>query len=287
MWKKVLREYFAFPKKERRGLWVLFVIWLVIITTQFLLDFYSEDFSFQISPRDSIIAFDAKNNITLTKPKVNFYRRTSYFKYIKEDQLLAAGLTEASVSSILHARDTGLKIYTISDLAKLKVDSSVKRKLISILKFFPERKYYQPNFENKFEREKMELKNINTMDSAEFDLLKGISSSLAGRIIKYRSRLIFFHNKEQLKEVWGMDSASYNRIASSTYIKKDSLEKININKADVKILGAHPYIGYKLAKIIVNYRDQHGSFEKVEDLLKIHVLNEEIFSKIEPYISVE
>lgn len=283
MWKKVLREYFAFPKKERRGLWVLFVIWLVIIATKFFLNFYSEDFSLQISPKDSIIAFDAKNNITSSKLKVNNKSKPSYFNFIKAEQLLAAGLSESMVNSIIKARDTGLKIYTQTDLEKLNLDSISKSKLITALKFFPEKKY----FNTVYEKKKIEIKNINKMDSIDFDSLKGVSSSLAGRIVKYRSRLNFFLNKEQLKEVWGMDSAAYSQIASSTYIKKDSLVKININKADVQKLGTHPYIGYKLAKIIVNYRDQHGMYEKVEDLLKIHVMNAEIFSKIESYISVE
>src|SRR3569833_3197280 len=50
---------------------------------------------------------------------------------------------------------------------------------------------------------------LNSADSAKLTELKGIGPSFARRIINYRNRLGGFINKEQLKEVYGMDDDRY------------------------------------------------------------------------------
>jgi DNA uptake protein ComE-like DNA-binding protein len=52
----------------------------------------------------------------------------------------------------------------------------------------------------------------------------------------------------------------------------------------VSELSKHPYVTYKQAQTIINYRSQHGAFDRVEDLVKIHSLDEDFFRKIEFYL---
>jgi DNA uptake protein ComE-like DNA-binding protein len=49
----------------------------------------------------------------------------------------------------------------------------------------------------------------------------------------------------------------------------------------------HPYIKWNLANAIVEYRNQHGNYASADDLKKISMITEEIFTKLKPYISVE
>jgi DNA uptake protein ComE-like DNA-binding protein len=49
----------------------------------------------------------------------------------------------------------------------------------------------------------------------------------------------------------------------------------------------HPYIEYYLAKSIVNYREQKGKYTNVEDIKKAVHFYDELYQKIEPYLSVE
>lgn len=44
---------------------------------------------------------------------------------------------------------------------------------------------------------------------------------------------------------------------------------ININTADTKVLSQLKGVGQKYAERIVQYRNQHGKFETLEDLLKV------------------
>lgn len=286
MWKKVLREYFAFPKKERKGLAVLFIVWFIVLLysafSKHFLENFRNKFDYKLIVSEEIKFYDAKQLDTITN-SYNFPKRffPKYFNYVDEQDLLNIGLKAGVVKAILQAKDSGLKIFSISDLNYLNIDSSSKNILKEKLKFFPEKKYFIKDFSK---IQKIEIFDLNNADTNAIDQVKGISKSLAKRVVNYRDKLGGYIHKEQLKEVWGMDSASYEIIKNSTCIKS-SVKKININTADVKVLGMHPYIGFSMAKLIVNYRIQHGNYLKIEDLFQIHVMNADIFSKIEAYIT--
>ena len=48
-----------------------------------------------------------------------------------------------------------------------------------------------------------------------------------------------------------------------------------------------PGIGQAKAEYIVSYREEHGAFEKIEDIMKIEGIKEGVFSKIEDRIKVD
>jgi DNA uptake protein ComE-like DNA-binding protein len=53
----------------------------------------------------------------------------------------------------------------------------------------------------------------------------------------------------------------------------------------MKTLAQHPYISYNLAKLIVNYREQHGPYQKPEDLLNSKGIEPDDVKKIEAYVT--
>ena len=61
---------------------------------------------------------------------------------------------------------------------------------------------------------------------------------------------------------------------------------INLNLVTLDELVQHPYFTWSLANAIVNYRYHHGDFKSKSNLKKIHLVNDEIYRKIAPYISV-
>lgn len=61
---------------------------------------------------------------------------------------------------------------------------------------------------------------------------------------------------------------------------------VNLNTADIAALTTLPGIGESRAKAIISYREQHGAFAKIEDIMKISGIKQAAFSKIKDKITV-
>ena len=61
---------------------------------------------------------------------------------------------------------------------------------------------------------------------------------------------------------------------------------VNINTADEALLKTLPGIGDSKAKAIMEYRQEHGQFTSIEDIMKIGGIKEGIFNNIKDYITV-
>ena len=125
---------------------------------------------------------------------------------------------------------------------------------------------------------------LNSADSAKLTELQGIGSSFARRIVSYRKRLGGFVNKEQLKEVFGMDDDRYAEMQAQVSVDPSQIQKIHINKVDFDGLKHFPYLTFKQRNAIVQFREQHGDYASLNDMRNIALMNDEILRKIEPYI---
>lgn len=125
---------------------------------------------------------------------------------------------------------------------------------------------------------------LNSADTLDWQQLRGIGPVFARRIVRYRSLLGGFVGKDQLLEVYGMDSARYLSIAP--YIDTDSAEteQLDINSATIDQLKRHPYLDYYQAKAIVRLREKEGAYRSVSDLRRLPVIDTETYNKILPYI---
>ena len=62
---------------------------------------------------------------------------------------------------------------------------------------------------------------------------------------------------------------------------------VNINTADVAQLSLLPRVGARAAQRIVDYRKEHGNFQKTTDLMQVKGVGEKSFNLLSPYITVE
>ena len=69
--------------------------------------------------------------------------------------------------------------------------------------------------------------------------------------------------------------------------KEATIEKININEADLSALSQIKGIGPETAQNIVNYRKEVGAFETPEDLLKVKGIGKETLEQIKPFITLQ
>lgn len=168
------------------------------------------------------------------------------------------------------------------------IDTVLAEKLKPYLVFNARQQVLQTSTNENIEKRPAQLIrfNLNEADTNQFKTVHGIGSKLSKRIIAYRQQLGGFVNEGQLFEVYKLDSTVAERILKKFYIDKNFTPKqIDINSASISDLTAHPYIEYKTAQIVINYRKQHGPYQSAKDLLSVKVLNKEWIEKISPYFS--
>ena len=125
---------------------------------------------------------------------------------------------------------------------------------------------------------------LNSADSLDLVQLYNIGPVVARRILKYRSLLGGYVRREQLREVYGIDSARYNDIAPHLTVDPSRITPIDINTADIDRLKRHPYLDYYQAKAIIRLREEKGAYAGVRDILNIPIIDSETFTRIEPYL---
>ncbi|MFN4123979.1 MAG: helix-hairpin-helix domain-containing protein [Flavobacteriales bacterium] len=128
---------------------------------------------------------------------------------------------------------------------------------------------------------------LNMADTIELTKIKGIGPYFARNIYRYREKLGGFHRKEQLLEVYRFSDSLYQIVAPQIVLDTTQIKKMNVNLLEEKELYAHPYFRNGIARAIVNYRKQHGPFRRIEDLNKLHALDQDKISKIKPYLLIE
>ncbi len=138
-----------------------------------------------------------------------------------------------------------------------------------------------------FVRKKFEDLDINRADSSLWCHLPGIGIKLASRIIHFRDKLGGFYSVDQLSETFGLPDSTFQKIRPFLHTAQTELQKINLNSARQETLQEHPYIRWKLARMIIQYREQHGGFKIVSELQQLAQMDPEKFKKLEPYLEVK
>lgn len=222
-----------------------------------------------------------------------------YFKFdpnsASSSELHRLGLSQKQIRVVKNYLAKGGRFYKTEDFKKIysisEAQYTVLEPFIQIIqnKGFSSREQKLP--EDKDHVSKLGnstlIVELNTADSVMLDQLRGIGPAFASRIIRFRNRLGGFYRKEQLKEVYGMDSLRYSQIENQLVVNASSVNRLNLNKATFEELRHHPYLTFKQINAIIQYRKQHGDYASADDLRKVLILNEEIIRKIEPYLSFD
>jgi len=190
---------------------------------------------------------------------------------------------EKQVSSVKNERDSTLQNYSTEKTWKSYESKSFSKKQYS--NSYHDKQAY-PSYPSK-PKIKIEPVELNSATKEQLITLEGIGESYASRIIKYREILGGYMFKEQLLKVYGLDSVLFNKIKNDVFVNTDLVKKYDVNHATEEELAQYKRIGYKRAKVLVNYRNQHGKFTSVKDLLKTRVFSDSLLLLIEPYILIK
>ena len=140
---------------------------------------------------------------------------------------------------------------------------------------------------NDLPKKKPEELDINLADSAVWSRLPGIGFRLACRIVHFREKLGGFYSIDQVRETFGLPDSTFQIIRPFLQNNGMQLQRINLNVAEQEVLRAHPYIRWKLAREIIQYREQRGGFKSVAELQQLALVDSENYKKLAPYLEVK
>ncbi len=173
--------------------------------------------------------------------------------------MAAAGLPRRVVHTILNYREKGGKFYKKEDLLKIYVmTDSIYARVEQWVDIPP------PPKSPARERPRV-LIDINAAGPEEWTWLPGIGKGYAGRICRFRDALHGFVSIDQVGETFGLPDTVFQRIRPMITLDTRA-EGIAINAWTAEELAGHPYIRPKEARILTNYRMQHGPYRQPEDV---------------------
>ena len=320
MWRKKILPYFQYTKKERTGILALVIIvlllWIIpyffsggpalIGKTEIKVINASVDSLKARNNESNTNEWREKRNFPLTNIKSSRARTFELFlfdpNFTGNDEWEKLGLNSKTIRTIQNYLNKGGRFRKADDLQKvygLKQSDYIRLRPFvrikstseatandSTFKFrknIPATNSYVKSFNKASEAS---IVNINTAGVEIWEQLPGIGQKIAARILLFREKLGGFHSVEQVGETFGISPELFITIKPKLVVSGEAeLRKININSSGLNDLKQHPYIGYKLASLIISYREQHGAYSKIDDLLQIPVLDALKWPKLSPYLT--
>lgn len=294
-----VRNFFGFSRTEINGFLILIPLMFVLIVSEPLYHRYVARRPFEPDTNvnlDSLISvWNVPESISPPPRLFRFNPNTA-----SREDLMSLGFSENLATRIAAYRTKGGVFRKKDDLLKIYgLDSALYEQLYEYVDLPADRADYQratpladavrSERKRSVNRNKSELRfDINTADTAMLKSVYGIGSRLSARIVRFRDALGGYVIPEQLYEVYGIDSATVNRLLKVCFITEGFIpKKININTATPETLAEHPYISIRLARLLVSYRFQHGDFPDVNDIKKLSAFQTGEVNKLLPYLTVE
>ncbi|WDZ99678.1 helix-hairpin-helix domain-containing protein [Mucilaginibacter sp. SJ] len=282
-----IKNYLSVTKKEWNGMVVLIILIAMVLLAPYMFQANRKDNIINFKAFDKAITDSDKTGDLTARDEVSAGNRNALpatlFKFNPNNLPLAGwvklGLTEHQAQVIKHYEEKGGRFFTKGDVQKMYSISPAEYKLLEPYIILPDGPAYYIN-----KAKPGEVIEINTADSARLTMIRGIGPAFARRIVHYRERVGGFYNKEQLKEVYGIDKEKYGQIEARIAVDGKHIIKVNINTATFNELKRFPYLSYKQMDAIVAYRDEHGTYNDLADLKNIAILNDGILRKIGPYL---
>jgi DNA uptake protein ComE-like DNA-binding protein len=210
---------------------------------------------------------------------------------VTKDDWLKMGLPEKVFYGLEKYRSKGGRIRKPEQILKLyNLEPSIGQQLVPFVKtdssaLVARNPFLKREFKPYTPKPVVPPFDLNKADSNQLKNVFGIGGKTAARILKYRNSIGGFLQKEQVFEVWGLDTVVVEELFKKSYLPPNpDITRLKINQLTEEELANNPYIRKGMARIIVKYRTQHGPYKSAEDLLKIKILKPEVVSKISPYL---
>lgn len=314
-----LKEHIAHRRKVRRGLTTMLLVILVALFFRYLyLKNYEPDHTYYSDRLSEVTFVEVPPTYT---PRKKTYSSTGWDKAkqswpvkkverfafdpntISHDSLQLLGLPKYLATNIGKYKAKGGTFEEPEDFAKvygmeqyyddlkqlIRIDTAAVQARKAYRQYQKQKKREETAAARAAEEDAQRVVvELNTADSIALIGLKGVGPFYAKTILELRDKLGGFVSIDQLSEAYAVHDTIVQVIGAEWLtVDPTKVQKININTADFKTLIRHPYIDKKQTNAILMYRKAHGSYKAVEELKKIHLISEEDYQLLSPYVRID
>ena len=305
MWK----DFFYYSKSERRAVFVLSLIIVILIIGSFVLPYFNNVSNETLVSEMDRLAFEDKLEQDIKHPFDSSYvqrmtnRRDNSYRLKEFDpntadslELSSLGLSPFVVRNVLKYRDKGgafrssesfARIYGISDetFSQLKPYISISKEFVKKQESESTVSVVQSvdTIIRVFKYSEGTLVDVGMADTTELKKIPGIGTGIAKAIVSYRNRLGGFYSLDQLHEI------KYITPELMRWFKLDSLNlrKISINNVGIDLLRNHPYVNFYQAKVIVEHRKKKGKIKSLSQLSLYEEFTEKDLKRLVYYFTFD
>jgi competence ComEA-like helix-hairpin-helix protein len=292
-WKYLFKSYFNYTIKEQRAIIVLMFLIFFLQATLIAMHFIPIN---GVCRNDLVVIDSTKSNDSIKSIQSNPTNQIQYQKLkpqlfsfnpnsIGLTEWMKLGLTEKQSLTILKYVSKGGSFKVKADLKKMRV---IKPELLQLWQNYISLPDSLPGFKKSdelkkpFEKE-IALLNINQAMLEDLDKLPLIGEGRAKAILTYREKLGGYIFIEQLLEIKCIPDSVYKVLQSRVNTDGKVNRYLNINSDSL----FHPYLPKSFAKMIITYRQQHGNYQRIDDLRVLPLYDDKIIRKIAPYLTVK
>ena len=287
MWK----DFFYYTKSERRAIYVLLVLMFVLIVALVVVP------GERPLPKPGALVADSVK-CRSAGPAVSPVLTAFDPNLADSAELTALGLPAHVVRNVLKYRQKGGSFPTPESFARIygltEAQYEELKPYIRISESFarkPFRKKSAPVTRDTLRRDTLRwpkaekypegtLVDANTADTTELKKIPGIGSGIARAIVGYRHRLGGFCSLEQLQEIKYITP----ELLRWFKLENDSVRRLDINRAGLDQLRAHPYLNFYQAKVIVEHRRKRGNITSLSQLSLYEEFTEKDLQRIAAYL---
>ena len=124
---------------------------------------------------------------------------------------------------------------------------------------------------------------LNTTDTTELQLLRGVGRYSAMQIVRYRQALGGYYSVNQLYEIKELPTQRVDSLLPHLTVDTSLIVPIDVNRASIKQLQRHPYISYRQAEQLYDLRRRKLRLSSLDDLSTIFTPEER--QRLTPYLS--
>jgi len=288
--KKYLKTYFSFSSSERRSLIILLTILLGVFAypsfvSKDRVPLWEQNAVKQKKLDSLLVALTIKS-----KDKDDGVTSHKLFSFdpnqIDSSGLLSLGFSNYMAKNLLAYRKSGGSIAYKTDLKKIYgITADLYNRLEPFVRIASKKALNRPKF-------KVELKpfDLNIVDSMEL-LSLGFSEFQTRNFLRYRKELGQYRKKEELKNVYGVDSSDYKKYERFIQIESNNLEvKTYLFQFDPNVASRNEWDSLGVKSSIINriskFLSKGGRFHKAQDLIRIYDFDSLKYIELEPYVNI-